>query len=209
MKFLGERHLGWDAQELSFPSISGCLALVYVTANGLYGFHNYGGADAPQWPGRSGAFKSYVTTHGRGGGNGAALYGVCYATGLGGRGYGITKPKEVWLSELASFAKAVDFKGPIFGYDLGQSGLVPSVVVEFNRVGATCVVQVRGFQHAEGTKGANISGNDHKWAPTRGAGQDKKGVNVYVTTVEAVTGNVVTSLPRAGFRTVYPEKLRG
>ena len=50
MRYVGEREVCYDPNELGFPSIMGCHAIVLVNANGLFGFHNYGGERATDWP---------------------------------------------------------------------------------------------------------------------------------------------------------------
>lgn len=205
MTFLGNNHIGFDATELGFPSIAGCHAIVLVTATGLYGLHNMGGADPGQWEGRSGAFGTYVK--GQGGSYGATmLYGVCFATGDNSRGYG-NAGKTGWLNELVSFAKKVDYAGPIWGYDLSDQLVPPSVTVLFNRVGATCVIQVKPYVPTEDTKGAVANAAHHKLMRL-GPGQNAQNAgNKYV--VENITTQVVTATTMGPFKTVYPGKLRG
>ncbi len=206
MTFLGNNHIGFDATELGFPSIAGCHAIVLVSANGLFGLHNMGGADPGQWEGRSAAFGTYVK--GLGGSYGATmLYGVCFATGLNSRGYGTAGAKTAWLGELQAFAKKVHYNGPIWGYDLADQLVPPSVTVMFNRIGATCVIQVKPYVPTEDTKGAIVDAAHHKLMRL-GPGQNAQNAgNKYVT--ENITMQVVTSTTTGPLKTVYPDKLRG
>ncbi len=206
MTFLGNNHIGFDAAELGFPSIAGCHAIVLVAANGLFGLHNMGGADPGQWDGRSTAFGAYVK--GLGGSYGATmLYGVCYATGGNSRGYGTAGAKAVWLNELQSFAKKVSYGGPIWGYDLADQLVPPSVTVMFNRVGANCVIQVKPYVPTEDKKGAVVDTAHHKLMKA-GLGQNLQNAGTkYV--IDNITTQVVRSTTTGPLKTIYPDKLRG
>ena len=95
------------------------------------------GINAHRIPGLTGAWGQFVTGHVSGGGTGSALYGVCYPVTK--RGYtGIQKAQ--WLAELAAFAKGVGFTGPIYGYDLADSGIQGSAYVSFTHVQGKCVI---------------------------------------------------------------------
>jgi len=197
LRYLGERHLGFDISELGFPSIRGCQAIVYVTASGLFGFHNFGGAAPDDWADRGAAFGSYVNTHARTAA-GKALYGVCYATSE--RGYGAS-PRQAWLSELSAFAKAVRFTGPIHGYDLDRSAVAPPALVQFTRTpNHTCVIQVKTWSKA-GAAEKQVAGlPDHKttYRPNTST----------PTSVRDLTATVIDTMPAGGYTTVYPEQLR-
>jgi hypothetical protein len=194
LKYVGEREFCFDQSELGFPSISGCHAIVYVTANGLFGYHNYGGQTPDRWPGMSAAFGNFVHGNVNGGGAGKLIYGVCYATTN--RSYpGIAK--ATWLAELAAFGTAVGFTGPIWGYDLAVSGIPPSAYVTFFHTQGTCVIQVRKWVDHEDTLGPNASPTDHK--TTAPASPVYKINNV---------ANVVVSVGATALKTVYPDKLR-
>lgn len=205
MTYLGNNHIGFDATELGFPSIAGCHAIVLVTANGLFGLHNMGGADPGQWEGRSTAFGTFVK--GLGGSFGATImYGVCYATGDNSRGY-LDGGKTAWLNELLSFAKKVSYSGPIWGYDLADQPVPPSVTVMFSKVGATCVIQVKPYVPTEDTKGAILNAAHHKLLkPVPGQNMQNPGTKYMI---DAITTQVVRATTMAPFKTVYPGKLRG
>ena len=200
--YLSENEVGFNTSDLGFPSISGCHAIVYVTTNGLFGLHNFGGADQVSWPERSAVLASFVNGYAGGPGAGRLLYGVCYATGGNSRGYGVTSPKQVWTEELGAFAEALGYSGAIWGYDLASQGVPPSVYVLFHREGSitTCVIQVKAWNPAHSASGANPSPNDHQMIR-----RNQNGVGYSLQPKP----NVVTSVTTAGLVTVYPEKLRG
>ena len=198
MRYLGERHFGFDTGELGFPSIRGCQAIVYVTSAGLFGFHNFGGAAPDDWADRGAAFGSYVNAHTQTGA-GKALYGVCYATSE--RGYGTGNVRKLWLAELAAFASAVRFTGSIYGYDLDRSAVPTPALVELTRTPSqTCVIQVKAWSKAGSTE-KSVSGlADHKttYRPNTST----------PTSVRDLTATVIDTMPTGGYTTVYPEQLR-
>ncbi|MSP02332.1 MAG: hypothetical protein EXR07_14965 [Acetobacteraceae bacterium] len=196
MLYIGEREICFDQSELGFPSILGCHAIVYVNANGLFGFHNYGGQTPDRWPGLSGAFGQFVNHHVNGGGAGTTLYGVCFATTH--RSYGGI-PRTSWLAELTAFANVVNFPGAIWGYDLAASGIPNSAYVSFFRfpILGTCLIQARPWVANEGTAGRNLNAANH------------------VTTAPAApiyninqVANVTTAVGVTPLATYYPERLR-
>jgi hypothetical protein len=199
--YLKENEVGFDQNDIGFPSISGCHAIVYVTANGLFGIHNFGGADQASWADRSAVFANFVTNHPPGPGTGRHLYGVCYATGANSRGYGLQAPKAVWTRELAAFAMALGYGGPISGYDLVNRGIPPSVYVLFHNVGSTCVIQVKAWTDNDATRGPNATPLDHQMFR-----RHPNGVGYFL---QQTSQNVVTAVTTTGLVTVYPEKLRG
>jgi len=200
MIYLSENEIGFDAQGLGFPSIRGCHAIVYVTSNGLFGLHNYGGDLARDWPERSAVFGQFVSGHAQGTGAGKTLYGVCYATTQ--RAYTVNgiAPKQNWKGELAAFAAAVGFNGPIYGYDLAGRGFQPPAYVHYTSVGSTCVIQVKPWNKADSGEGANNTPQDYQMIA-----RNKNGVGYEL---KATKQQVVTSMSTAGLTTVYPEKLR-
>jgi hypothetical protein len=162
MLYLSENEVGFDPTGLGFPSISGCHAVVYVMANGLFGLHNFGGAERDVWPGRSAVFANFVTNHAGYREPGKLLYGVCYATGGNSRGYGDTAAKQVWTEELAAFAQALGYHGDICGYDLAYQNSPPPAYVDFHKVNMTCVIQTAPWNNNSGTSGANALLVDHR-----------------------------------------------
>ena len=194
MRYVGEREVCYDPTELGFPSISACHAVVYVAPAGLFGFHNLGNERATDWPGLTGAWGQFVTGHVSGGGTGSALYGFCYP--LTKRGYtGIQKAQ--WLAELVAFAKGVGFTGPIYGYDLADSGIQGSAYVSFSHVQGKCVIQARQWVHGEDTAGPNTAPSNHK--------STRRGEPLF-SIVAAPRATVSIGLTAA--KTYYPEKLR-
>jgi hypothetical protein len=126
------------------------------------------------------------------------MYGVCYATTQ--RGYG-TDPKVNWLRELATFATALNFNGPIHGYNLANRGFAPPAYVAYGRAGDTCVIQVKPWDEGHKTEGPNNKPADYKMIA-----RNKNGVGYEL---KATKLQVVTAVTTAGLVTVYPEKLRG
>lgn len=200
MRYLSENELGFDANGIGFPSIRGCHAVVYVTSQGMFGVHNFGGADSASWKDRSDAFGVFVHGHANGNATGKSLYGICFASGNDSRGYGVGDYKAVWLGELSKFAAAVGFGGPIYGYDMAKQAVPPPVYVEANRVGDTSVVQMKAWHKPDANKDINLSPNDHVMMR-----RNKNGVGY---ALQATAADVVTSVTRTNLKTVYPEKLR-
>ena len=201
MRYVGERELVYDPSELGFPSISGCHAILLVTAQGLFGFHNLGNERPGDWPALSGAWGQFVTTHVRGGRGGRMLYGVCYPETK--RGYTGVK-KAQWLAELAAFADKVGYTGPIWGYDLANAGIAQgSSYVHFTHMPTlgTCVIQARGWSadidEIKDDKGANDDPSNHK--TTRPAQPIAA-----ISNAVKITRRVGT----AAMKTYYPERLR-
>ena len=61
---LGERQVGFDAHKLGFPSVDGCMAIVVVLPEGLYGYHSLGGERSTDWP-RIVRARRTASTHSR------------------------------------------------------------------------------------------------------------------------------------------------
>jgi hypothetical protein len=198
VKYLSENEVGFDTTDLGFPSVSGCHAVVYVMSMGLFGLHNFGGAERDVWPGRSAVFANFVQNHDHYQGAGKLLYGVCYATGGNSRGYGDTLPKKVWTEELVAFAQALGYRGDIYGYDLASRNSPPPAYVDFRKVDTTCVIQTAPWNNNSGTRGAN------QWPLNHRMFRRVTGTNDYaLQDVNTVVTSVATSPPT----TVYPEKL--
>jgi hypothetical protein len=70
MIYLQEHEIGCDASEIGFPSISGCRAIVLVTAGGLFGYHLYGFL----YRDRLNKFVHFVNHHQLGAGSKKTLY---------------------------------------------------------------------------------------------------------------------------------------
>lgn len=190
---LNERELGFDANTIGFPSIDSCMAIVYVTPNGLFGYHNFGGSANGAWADRVNAFSQYFQHHFLRG-DGSRLYGVTYVDR---RGYSLPALAS-WTGELIAFAAGLGYNGKIRGYNLSGSGIAPSAYVEFRKFGDKCEMWVKKWADADKTNGANIDKYNHKIAPTRGG----------VTVVEDQNGGIVTAVTNAGLRHVHSTRLR-
>jgi hypothetical protein len=198
---LGNNHIGFDASGLTYPSIDGCHAVMYLTDAGMFGLHNLGGSAPADWDLRADVFKDFVSSHINGGSPGRAIYGVCFATGKTSRGYGLDNvAKTTWLAELAAFAKKLEFKGVIYGYDMSQQIHRPPVTVSYTRTGPTAVIQVKKHNQTDDTKGANTSPLNHRMI-RRNTGTGK----YFLQNTEV---HIVTSTTNNGWKTAYPETLR-
>lgn len=159
MQFLNEREAGFDADRLGFPSISGCLAVCYVTTGGLFGFHNAGGTGKEEWVARATIFRDFVLgrdPHP----TGLQLLG-CSFVGDNRRGYTVGQATKDWKAELKTFAKVLVFGGPVSGCDLAQLNTTKSAYVEFRRVGPTCYVFAKPWSDTGLVKVPNPGSADH------------------------------------------------
>jgi hypothetical protein len=201
MKFLMEHEVGFDTQELGFPSIQGCIAIVYQTHQGLYGYHSAGGSGTDKFKGRAEKFRDFVQglggTHG-----GVRLYGVTFV-GNNQRGYsGVAR--QTWLAELVAYATELGYTGKISGYDLFKTlkGVGQSAYVEFQKNGSKCDVSVREWTHAEvrsrPTRAPITDVTTHKQILTRGS------IDVSLDNL----ATVVTGVNRTALTKVSKEKLR-
>ena len=191
--YLNEREVGFDTTTLGFPSVQGCMAIVYVTDTGLFGYHNYGGSADDKWADRAQAFAQYVQNHANAGA-GSRLYGVTYVKV---RGY-TTPGKTSWTGELTAFATALGYNGKIRGYDLSGAGILGSAYVEFRKKDDKCEMWVKVWADGDKTTGPNTHANDHKITPPRGG----------VTVIENQNLQVVTAVTIAGMKHVHSTKLR-
>lgn len=198
MMNLGENELGFNPTTIGFPSIQGCHAVVYQTAAGIFGIHNYGGDDEKQYKERAEIFRDFVQGHTSGTSAGQRLYGVCFATTK--RGYDGKLSK--WRKELKTFADKLGFGGPIYGYDLAGRAFPAdaSVFVRYDKVGDACVIQVKQWNDGDATKLNN---------PHQPGDYMRFGRNTHtspLTLRPAYTRTIVT-VTDAGLATVYPVKL--
>jgi len=196
-RYVSERELVFSPDVLGFPSIMGCHGIVYVTNAGLFGYHNYGGEIPGQYNDRATAFANFVAGHPNGPGVGSALFGACYLTQAGDtlRAYG-ANPRQKWIAELTAFASALGFNGPIYGYDFGTfPGIGASAYSEFQRVNATCVVQVKTWTNVGATSAPNTDHVNIRYNPR-------------LSVLEDQARNTINLVPATGMRTVYPQQLR-
>ena len=163
MVYLREHEVGFDLEGIGFPSISGCIAIVYRTSNGLYGLHNAGGSAEDKFQERAKKFSEYVTKHFLYSGKGLCLYGSSFVTGNR-RGYGGSSAKKGWKDEMKTFADALGFKGDILGYDLGKTNMADSAsaYVEYNAVEGGCAIEVKQWSDAGKETGPNLRRLHHK-----------------------------------------------
>lgn len=190
MKYLLEHEYGFDPERIGFPSISGCHAILYLTVNGLFGFHNAGGSAKDQWATRAEGFANFVKNHFLGNTKGLHLYG-CSFVGDNRRGYAVGKARKEWKEEPKTFVSALDYKGHISGYDLHAAGIPDpgSAYVEYRAAGGTCLILVKRWTDVGVTRGPNPSKMHHK--KRTGIGPD----------------TVITSVDTTNMIMVTPEKL--
>lgn len=107
---LFNNQMGFRNDVLGFPSVDSCNAIVYQTAQGLCGLHNYGGDSPFQFAARASAFTAFVqqcnighTSHGK------HLYSVVN------KRYDPNVPsyKSDWINEMKAFAQSLKFRGSV------------------------------------------------------------------------------------------------
>lgn len=200
MKFLMEHEMGFDANELGFPSIMGCHAVVYQTSAGLYGFHIAGGSGNDQWMENANVFCQFVNGHGGLAHPATRLYGASFV-GNNARGYSLPA-KQNWIGELTAIANALNYNGKISGYDLYKllKDQSSSAYVEYRVNGSKCDLHVRKWgQHEGGARAPNPDPNGHKV---------KKKMSHSVPPTLQNLANVVQNVNRTGLQHVHKEKLR-
>jgi len=191
VKILAEHEVAFDTQTVGFPSLDGCLGLVYQTTRGLFGYHIYGGNNSSAGD-RATLFAAFVDSHGTGQ-QGTRLYGVCF---VGKRGWlpsdGFSKDKkQAWKQELAIYAAALGYTGKVSGYDLSKKYAAASAYAEFRRVGDKSELWVRKWEDAvdrpEAKKSSQPNPNraDHVKIVKRSAGVVKEDLLQVYTSVRA------------------------
>jgi|GEM_PF-2504688 len=199
MRYLNEREVGFDPEAIGFPSISGCLAIVYATGNGLFGFHNAGGGgEATDTARRAAVFADFVSKHFLGNADGTRLYGVTYATTIQPR-YNAPQ-KDNWIAELTAYATALGYGGPIRGYDLGTSAMNPSAYVELRKSAAKCEIWIKKWSDNDRTRGACTTPLHHKWIKRDGGGN---------YALLPINTQIATAVTTNGLRRVHSTPLRG
>lgn len=142
-----EHEVGFDVNELGFPSIMGCHAIVYQTSIGIFGYHVAGSSRSDLWQPSANGFQAFVQSLGGLNTPGSRLYGVTFS-GNNQRGYAGDKKKS-WKAELFTFAKALNYNGKISGYDLSKKyGRNDSAYVLYRVNGDKCDVFIRKWQDA-------------------------------------------------------------
>lgn len=192
---LAERQIGFHATTLGFPSIETCMAIVYVTGGGLYGFHNFGGNDPTQFADKANAFFNGINqiTGGAAFPAGSRLYGITHVNARGG--------KTRWIAELTAFATKLNFTGRISGYDLDDfTKTGRSAYVEFRKAGDKCNVYVEDWD----TVKDRVAPGANPW------GANLIGTRPTSTgTVLAAPGNAFVNIPTTGaLKKISKTKLR-
>lgn len=195
---LNEHEVGFDPISIGFPSIFGCLAVVLVTENGLFGYHNAGGSAADKWKKRAAAFKEFVDGHFLRGDKKTRLYGVSFVDTH--RGYS-SPARTSWKNEMFTFAHELGYAGKIRGFNLSTAGLPGSAYVQMRRAEGKCEIWIKAWSDADRTKNPNINRMHHKMIHIGGG--------IDVTVKDTTTASVVTDVTTAGLRHATPEKLRG
>ncbi|MEZ4465566.1 MAG: hypothetical protein R3F43_14095 [bacterium] len=192
--YLNERELGYDPTTLGFPSIDSCMAIVFVTNNGLFGLHNLGGSGSTE-AGKAATFAGWYNQHFFRS-DITRLYGV---THVGRRGYTGT-PRDGWIGELRAFAAAVGFNGAIRGVNL-RSNI--GEYVEFRKVGHKCQVMVKPWSDNDRTTGPVIGTNNHRYLHPSAGGTVRSMLQVPGVTVR------VTNVNTNNMTQHHSERLRG
>lgn len=197
MKFLMEHEMAFDDDEIGFPSIQGCHAIVYQTGAGLFGYHNAGGSGDDRFKPRAVKFSEFIRSLDGFSSPGSRLYG-CSFIGNNERGYsGVATAK--WKLELVTFATELNYTGKISGYDLHKTFTQKeSAYVEYRRKGAKCDVHIRAWDRKEHPA--------TKTNPDRSAHKSllAKGFDLSLVDVQ----NVVSDVGRSNLIKISKEKLR-
>lgn len=141
LRFLGENEFGFSPTVLGFPSISGCRAVVYQTANGLFGFHQASGAHPDKFARFGAKFARFVSDHPQGGDGGGLNFYIAAKQTAGGSYSTGAKGMQEHLSEIQAFTSALNFKGTARSYNLSARWAHPGVYVEVTAVGGSCKMQ--------------------------------------------------------------------
>lgn len=156
MVYVGNNHVGFDANALGFPSILGCQAVVYQTTQGLFGFHDMKGGGVVEGlvsqtdidSAKAAAFAQFVQgtniphqAHAR------QIYGVINQT----QQYGTDQEGvTAWQTMLLGVAAALGFNGPIYGYRVTKHvGKADSIYVRFDAVGTECTISFKRWSKME------------------------------------------------------------
>lgn len=183
---------GYDPEKIGFPSVLGCHAIVYLTTEGLFGFHNMGGTDKKD---RGAWLAEFAKTNFVSATKGIHLYSACSRTDGSGKvnARGYSKPTlKSWQEEMKTFAKALNFKGPISGFDVDKAAGWPTIVkgtdrdsayFEFRKAGSACTIHYCPWQKTDGgKKGACTNKANHKVA------------NKKTGAIEPIPGQIFTSV---------------
>jgi hypothetical protein len=216
-RYSSEREFVFHPSVIGFPSLQGCHGLIYLTDAGMFAFHNVGAETQARYEPRFKFLKTFLDGHPSGNSIGRAIYGVCYLTQPSGqngtkRAYDIPE-RQSWLNELACYASyARNFNGPIYGYDLGQSGITTlSAYVEFTKVGNTCVIQAKAYSDADKQSKVNTNHVDIRYLLTQKVttlNKDNQYVSAQQLSLVNQDKSVTSKMTQDGLKTVYPTRLR-
>ena len=197
MKYVMEGDMAFDRTGLGFPSVKGCLALVYQTAQGLYGAH-WTQCSAEKQGQKADVFRDFVRNHAGAMPAGTRLYGVTFV----GERYANNQHTE-WRTELGIFASRLNLTGKASGYDLTKSypGGNRSAYVQYDPAGAKCNVSIREWADGEMATGrvTNPTPWDHK--STNGGGW------LHLAS-EIELDNVVSGIGAGALTPISKERLR-
>lgn len=189
--YLLEREAGFSTEGIGFPSIFGCIAIVYRTTRGVFGFHNAGGSSEAQFEVRGAEFAQYVASHPQGkDAVGTHLYGITFVQRE--RGYALHQQRRMWAREVDMFGRCLAyFDGPISGVDLTDTGWKRSAYVDFSVARDRCDIGIKVWNDADKTTGRNPGDNTRQ--------KSLIGSNL---------GTIVTDVTRDGLIQKVPEPLR-
>lgn len=110
MRQLFNNQLDHHATALGFPSVLACNAIVYQTATGLCGLHNYGGDSPHQYDARAAAFTAFAQQcnmlHAGQARNLYSVINIRYDTRN-------QESRQSWIAEMSTFARSLGFTGTI------------------------------------------------------------------------------------------------
>ena len=162
--FLKEHEFGYDPNTLGFPSIDACRAVVLHTSNGLFGWHQASGAYPDRFNTYGNKLASYIRGHRHASSTALGIYMVTHVGMRGGYGgisgtpAGNDQAGREHLAEIAAYAQAIGFVGPIRSYDLSFKWPNCSCYVEFTANGGTCDVHASAWSNT-GNDTTNYDGS--------------------------------------------------
>jgi hypothetical protein len=180
--FLGEREIGFDTNQIGFPSIGGCRAIVLVTGGGIFGFHLSGTLNQV----KKDAFTNFIQTHAQR----DPKRNLYIASRVGGNAQH-TKAEEVH-AEIKEIARGLGFVGSVYWADVSS---VPgnSAYVQFDSVqNNTCVVTARTWDDNKDRNPANMG-------PYAAANR--------TMAMGAPVTQVYTTVDPTGLKAIYPTKV--